>query len=67
MLGIGGVELKMTFGKTLILKDVRHVPEVRRNLVSGSSLVQQGYTVVLESNKVAITKNNLFIGKGYVL
>ena len=66
VLGIGDVELKMTSGETLILKDVRHVLEVRRNLVSGSSLVQQGYKVVLESNKVVITKNNLFIGKGYV-
>ena len=39
---------------------------MRRNLVSESSLVQQGYKVVLKSNKVVITKNNVFIGKGYV-
>ncbi|CAL9030102.1 unnamed protein product [Prunus brigantina] len=56
----------MTFGKVLVLKEVRHVPDVRRNLISGSSLVQQGYKVVLESNMVVITKNNVFIGKGFI-
>ena len=66
VLGIGDVELKMTSGKVLLLKDVRYVPEVRRNLISGSSLVQLGYKIVLESNRVIISKNNVFIGKGYV-
>ncbi|KAI5333799.1 hypothetical protein L3X38_023931 [Prunus dulcis] len=64
--GIGEVELKMTSGKTLTLKDVRHVPEVRRNLISGSSLVKQGYKIVMESNRIVITRNDIFIGKGYV-
>ncbi|BBH06862.1 transposable element gene [Prunus dulcis] len=63
--GIGEVELKMTSGKTLTLKDVRHVPEVRRNLISGSSLVKQGYKIVMESNRIVITRNDVFIGKGY--
>ena len=33
--GIGNVELKFTSGRTLILKDVLHTPEMRKNLVSG--------------------------------
>ncbi|KAI5322517.1 hypothetical protein L3X38_031589 [Prunus dulcis] len=60
------MELNMTSGKTLTLKDVRHVPEVRRNLISGSSLVKQGYKIVVESNRIVITRNDVFIGKGYV-
>ena len=32
--GTGDVELKFTSGKTLILKDVMHTPEMRKNLVS---------------------------------
>ncbi|BBN67388.1 hypothetical protein Prudu_63S000500 [Prunus dulcis] len=56
--GIGKVELKMTSGKALTLKDVRHVPEVRRNLISGSSLVKRGYKIVMESNR--ITKDEVF-------
>ncbi|CAL2246164.1 unnamed protein product [Prunus armeniaca] len=63
--GTGEVEWKMTSGKALTLKDVRHVPDVRRNLISGSSLVKQGYKIVMESNKIVITRNNVFIGKGY--
>lgn len=59
--GIGDVELKMTSGKTLILKGVRHVPEVRRNLISGSSLVKQGFKIVMESDRIVITKNNVFM------
>ena len=33
--GTGDVELKFTSRKTLILKDVMHTPEMRKNLVSG--------------------------------
>ena len=39
--GTGDVELKFTSGKTLILKDVMHTPEMRKNLVS--SFLKQGW------------------------
>lgn len=42
--GIGDVELKFTSGKTLILKDVKHTPEIRKNLVSGFLLNKAGFT-----------------------
>ncbi|XP_058727108.1 uncharacterized protein LOC131598537 [Vicia villosa] len=42
--GIGDVELKFTSGKTLILKDVMHVPEIRKNLVSGFLLNKAGFS-----------------------
>ena len=42
--GIGDVELKFTSGKTLILKDVMHTPEIRKNLVSGFLLNKAGFT-----------------------
>ena len=32
--GVGEVELKFTFGKTLVLKEALHTPEIRKNLVS---------------------------------
>ena len=37
-----------------------------RNLISGSLLVQQGYTLVFESSKVVITKALNFIRKGFL-
>ena len=36
--GQGKVVLKMTLDKELTLNDVLHVPEIRKNLVSGSLL-----------------------------
>ena len=42
--GTGDVELKFTSGKTLILKDVMHTPEIRKNLVSGFLLNKAGFT-----------------------
>jgi len=41
--GIGDVELKFTFEKTLILKEVMHTPIIRKNLVSGFLLNKAGF------------------------
>jgi hypothetical protein len=35
---VGRVDLKLTSEKTLSLKNVHHVPEINRNLISGSLL-----------------------------
>ncbi|KAL0322288.1 UNVERIFIED_CONTAM: Retrovirus-related Pol polyprotein from transposon TNT 1-94 [Sesamum calycinum] len=66
IVGIGNVVLKMTSGKELTLIDVLHVPDIQKNLVSGSLLVKSGFRLVFESNKFVLTKNSHFIGKGYV-
>ncbi|KZV49445.1 hypothetical protein F511_13220 [Dorcoceras hygrometricum] len=62
--GIGKVVLKMTSRKELALIDVLHVPEIRKNLVSGLELVKAGFRLVFESNKFILSKNGVFIGKG---
>ena len=64
--GVGTVDLKFTSGKTIQLKNVQHVPSINKNLVSGSLLCQDGFKLVFESNKVAISKCGQFVGKGYV-
>jgi hypothetical protein len=38
---------------------------MNKNLVSGSLFYRDGFKVVLESNKVVISKHGQFIGKGY--
>ena len=40
------VVLKMTTSKYLTLKDVLHVPDIQKNLVSGSSLSKNGFKLV---------------------
>jgi hypothetical protein len=60
--GIGRVDLRLTSGKTLSLKNVQHVPGINRNLLSGSLLYRDRYKLVVESNKFIISKFGLFIG-----
>jgi hypothetical protein len=62
----GMVDLKLTSGKIVQLKNVHHVCSINKNLVSGSLLCRDGFKVVLESNKFVVTKCGQFIGKDYV-
>ena len=63
--GVGTVDLKLTSGKIVRLKNVHHVPSINKNLVSGSLLCRDGYKLVFESNKVVDSKYGTFVGKGY--
>jgi hypothetical protein len=60
------VDLKLTSGKIVQLKNVQHVPSINKNLVSGSLLCRNDFKVVLESNKFVMSKCGQFIGKCYV-
>lgn len=62
----GKVDLEFTSGKTLTLTNVYHVPEVTKNLVSGSLLNKHGFKLVFESDKFGLSKSGTFVGKGYV-
>ena len=61
----GKVMLKLTSGKTLVLNDVLHVPNIRVNLVSIALLGKVGVKVSFESNKIVMTKNNIFVRKWF--
>ena len=64
--GQGKVILKMTPGKELTLNDVLHVPEIRKNLVIGSLLSKKGFKLVFVSDNFILTKNGMYMGKGYM-
>ncbi|RVW83338.1 Retrovirus-related Pol polyprotein from transposon TNT 1-94 [Vitis vinifera] len=64
--GRGKVILKMTSGKELTLNDVLHMPDIRKNLVSGSLLSKNSFKLVFVSDKFVLTKNEMFVGKGYL-
>jgi hypothetical protein len=57
--GIGTVDLKFTSGKIVQLKNVQHVPSMHKNLISGTLLCRDGFKVVLESNKIVVSLDNL--------
>ena len=44
---------------------MQHVPTIRKNFVSVSLLLRDGFKVALESNKVVMSKHGQFICKGY--
>ena len=56
--------LKLTSGKTLALNGVLHVPNIRENLVLVALLGKVG-KVSFEFDRIVITKNNVFVGKGF--
>jgi hypothetical protein len=64
--GVGTVDLKLTSSKIVQLKNMQYVPSINKNLISDSLLCRDGFKVVLESNKVVVSKCGQFIGKGYV-
>jgi len=64
--GTGKIVLKMTSGKELTLNNVLHVPDIRKNLVSGSLLIKNGFKLVFESEKVVLTKAGMYVGRGYM-
>ncbi|KAH6794775.1 centromere protein X [Perilla frutescens var. hirtella] len=66
VLGKGKILLKLTSGKTLSLNNALFVPSMRRNLISGALLNKAGLKIVVESDRVVLTKNGEFVGKGYL-
>ena len=65
VLGKCKVMLKLTSGKTLTLNNVLHVPNIRANLVSVALLGKVGVKVSFESDKIIMTKDNMFVGKRF--
>ena len=67
IMGEGSVVLKMTSGKEVTLNNVLFVPELRKNLISGSVLSKHGFKIVIESDKIVLSKSGMYVGKGYVV
>jgi hypothetical protein len=44
---------------------MHHVPSINKSLVSGSLLHRDGFKIVLDSNKLVVSKCEQFVGKGY--
>ncbi|KAL0539363.1 hypothetical protein IC582_023574 [Cucumis melo] len=65
---IGEVKLKFTSDKMLVLKEVLHTSEIRKNLVSDGYLLNKaGFTQTIRVDFFTLTKNNVFVGKGYAI
>jgi hypothetical protein len=65
VVGKGKILLKSTFGKSLALHAILHIPDIQRNLLSGSLLNKARIKMVLDADKVVLTRNGDFVGKSY--
>ncbi|GKA65459.1 retrovirus-related pol polyprotein from transposon TNT 1-94 [Tanacetum coccineum] len=65
--GEGDVVLKMTSEKELKLTNVLYILEIRKNLVSGWLLNKFVFCLVFESDKFVLSKNQMYVGKGYAM
>jgi len=65
ILGVGHVILKLTSGKEMKLTNVLYVPDLRKNLISGFLLCNHGFKLVFEGQRIVVSKNGMYVGKGY--
>ncbi|KAK3022595.1 hypothetical protein RJ639_046200 [Escallonia herrerae] len=60
----GKSEIKLSNGGTLVLKDVRHIPELQKNLISVSGLDREGYFVAFGEKQWKVTKGSMVVARG---
>jgi hypothetical protein len=64
--GVRTVDLKLTSGRTIHLKNMCHAPTKSKHLITVSLLCRDGYKLVFESNKIIMFKFGNFLGKFYI-
>ena len=63
VIGVGDVCLETNMGMKLLLKDVRHAPDVRLNLVSVKRLDNEGFVNTFGFGQWKLTKGNLVVAR----
>lgn len=64
IVGIGDVCIQTNTGCTLTLKDVRHVPDLRHNLISVQALDLAGFCSNFGNGTWKLTKGSLMVARG---
>ena len=64
IVGIGDVCLETSIGNKLVLKNVRHVPDIRLNLISIDILDDKRFTNSFGESKWKLTKGSLVAARG---
>ncbi|KAK5775922.1 hypothetical protein PVK06_043878 [Gossypium arboreum] len=62
--GVGTIKVKMFDGVVKTLSDIRHVPELKKNLILLSTLDSKGYRYTAKSGVLNISKGSLVVMKG---
>jgi hypothetical protein len=64
IVGMGKVKIKKMNGNQWLLKEVRHVPVLRKNLISTGKLKSEGCISIFTNKVWKVTKGSLVIEKG---
>lgn len=64
IVAIGKIRMKLQNGNILVLNGVRHVPDLKRNLVSSSMLDKEGFVTSFGENSWKVTKGYLILARG---
>ncbi|BBG97541.1 disease resistance family protein / LRR family protein [Prunus dulcis] len=63
IIGKGVVKIKLN-GSVWELKDVRHIPDLRKNLISVGQLASEGYTTIFHGDDWKISKGAMMVARG---
>ena len=64
IVGMGKIKIKKRNGNQWLLKEVRHVPFLRENIISKGKLESEGCISIFTDNVWKVTKGSLVIEKG---
>ncbi|KAK2978819.1 hypothetical protein RJ640_002436 [Escallonia rubra] len=64
IVGNGKVEIKLSNGGILVLKDVRHIPKLQKTLISISGLDCEGYFVAFGEKQWKVIKWSIVVARG---
>ncbi|KAA0040427.1 Retrovirus-related Pol polyprotein from transposon TNT 1-94 [Cucumis melo var. makuwa] len=64
VVGIGDVHLKNRNGSRLILKNVKHIPDIHMNLISTGKLDDEGFCNTFDNGIWKLTKGSMVIASG---
>ncbi|KAK2974536.1 hypothetical protein RJ640_007380 [Escallonia rubra] len=64
IIGNGKFEIKLYNGGTLVLKDVRHIPELQKNLIAVSGLDREGYIMAFGEKQWKVIKGSMVVTRG---
>ncbi|CAO2827530.1 unnamed protein product [Amaranthus hypochondriacus] len=63
IVGQGNVKIKLN-GSAWELKDVKHVPDLRKNLIFVGQLAREGYTIIFQGDNWKISKGSMTVAHG---
>ena len=64
VVGMGDVCLETNNGTTLTLKNVRHAPDIRLNLISAGKLDDEGFCNTFSEGQWKLTRGSLIVARG---